>query len=134
MTRAEGFSYIEVLLAMILLAVCLVPAMDAVRNASAAPQVSLNGAAALACLKARMEEVAAEPYQNLLESYLSARPSYSLAKDVPCPFQRDVFISPYDPDGSPPFRSADTGLLYVSVSTPASDWASAMSLTTLVAR
>jgi Tfp pilus assembly protein PilV len=134
-SRASGFSYVEVMLALVLLAVCLVPAMNAVRDATIAPKIALQGAQALACLRMRMETVAAEPYQLLLNAAgAPAAPSvYSLAADLNCP-ARDVMISRYDPDTSPYFMSADTGLLYLAVSTRGAIGAPPMTLTTMVAR
>lgn len=135
-TRARGFSYIEVTVALLLLAICLVPAMEAVRNATRAPLVAQQTGQALACLKTRMEAVAGEPYQLLLNAAgtQTAPSSYSLAADIDgCPV-RDVFIARYDPDASPNFTSADTGLLYIAVSTRGASGASPMTLTTLVAR
>lgn len=135
LAREKGFSYIEVMLALILLTICLAPAMDAVRNATNAPRVALQGAQALTCLKARMESVVGEPYQSMLYAAgeRTTPSAYSLAADASCP-ARDVMIARYDPDAFPYFMSTDTGLLYIVVSTRASIGAPPMTLTTMVAR
>ncbi len=132
-----GFSYIEVVLAVLLLAVCLVPAMDAVRDSFAAPQIAQSVAAAQQCVKNHMEKVIAEPYQNLLNeapASVVAQNSalYSLPADANCP-ARTVVIMHYDPTVSVPathFVTADVGLLFVSVGAPAP----APTFSTLVAR
>jgi Tfp pilus assembly protein PilV len=131
----QGISYIEVLVALVLLAVCLVPAMDAMRNASATPAVTRQGTQALACVKSRMESVAAEPYQNLLNAAgeVTSLSAYSLPKDSSCP-ARAVMIARYNPDSFPYYMAADTGLLYISVSIPGPSGEQSMPLVTMVAR
>lgn len=118
-----------------LLAICLAPAMDAVRNATIAPRITLQGAQTLACLKARVETVSAEPYQQLLAAAgaLTAPSLYSQAPDTNCP-ARDVMIARYDPDTYPNFMATDTGLLYIVVSIRAANGMAPMSMTTMVAR
>jgi hypothetical protein len=139
--RHAGFSYVGVLLATVLLAVCAVPAADAVRNAIAAPQVGANRLRSLLCLKSQMETVIAQPYQNLLGAAAAAGPgvasAYSLAADAGCP-ARNVYISKVsvDVDGVTSYPAFDTGLLQVIVSLPAPESAAAplMSLGTVVTR
>ncbi|MEC5217196.1 hypothetical protein RCH09_002153 [Actimicrobium sp. GrIS 1.19] len=133
--RAAGFSYVEVVLATVLLAVCIVPATNALRNGASAPQIVATQGHAMLCIKNQMEKVIAEPYHNLvLASGTLATPSatYSLAADSQCP-ARNIYIAKYNPDGFPNFPNADTGLLYINASVP--DGAVAQfPLTTLVAR
>lgn len=135
-----GFSYVGVLLATLLLAVCAAPAADAVRNAIAAPQASAGQLRALLCLKSQMETVIAEPYQNLLGAAAGssvASVAYSLAADAGCP-ARNVYISKVsvDMNGITSYPSVDVGLLQVIVAlaSPASATAPSMSLGTVVAR
>ena len=137
--RSAGFSYVGVLLAIMLLALCAAPAADAVRNAAAAPGVSASQLRWLLCLKSQMEVVMAEPYQNLLVAAAgrtSFAPAYSLAGDADinagCP-ARNVYISmvSVDVNGNASYPAADTGMLQVVVALP--DPAS-MSLATIATR
>lgn len=63
--RARGFSYIEVLVATVVLALCALPLADAVKNGIDAARIGSEKAQELRCLKNRMETVLAEPYQDL---------------------------------------------------------------------
>jgi hypothetical protein len=133
--RAGGFSYVEVVLATLLLAVCIVPATNALRNGAAAPQIVASQTKAMLCIKSQMEKVVAEPYHNLvLASGTLATPSatYSLAADSQCP-ARNIYIARYNPDGFPVFPASDTGLLYINASVPDAAGPQ-LPLTTLVAR
>lgn len=137
--RQTGFSYIEVILAVLLMTVCLVPALDALRNAIGSPLMAQGSAQGLVCVRNLMEQVVAEPYRNLL---LAAggntvpAAAYSLVADAACP-ARNVTIAMYDPTRAPAFVASDSGLLYITVAaqntsvTPATTF---FSLTTLVAR
>lgn len=137
--HASGFSYIEVVLAVLLLGVCVVPAVEAVRNGIAAPQIAQEGSKALLCVKSHMEKVLAEPYQNLLNAsgtLEAASAAYSLVADSACA-ARNVYIARYNPDTAPYFVANDTGLLYITVSSPdltVTPPGTTFSFTTLVAR
>jgi hypothetical protein len=114
-----GFSYVAVLLAVALLALCAAPAADAVRHAAAAPAVSARQLNNLLCLKSRMETVAAEPYQNLMLAAagpLVATSIYSLPAADPCP-KLNVYISTVSVDaaGKASYPPLDTGLLQLVV-------------------
>lgn len=119
---SAGFSYVGVLLAIMLLALCAAPAADAVRNAAGAPDVSAGQLRLLLCLKSQMEAVTAEPYQNLLTAAAgaaTATPAYSLPADTLCP-ARNVYISmvSVDANGVASYPAADTGLLQLVVALP----------------
>jgi len=114
-----GFSYVAVLLAVALLALCAAPAADAVRHAAAAPAVSARQLSTLLCLKSRMETVAAEPYQSLLLAAagpLVATSTYSLAAAGTCP-KLNVYLSMVNLDaaGNATYPALDTGLLQLVV-------------------
>lgn len=123
--RGEGgFSYIEVLIAMTLIAVCLVPAIEALQSGirSSAPQSDYSrdrfGT------QEKMEEVLSAPFSSLAAAALTAggatvASSYSdLSGTVG---RRLVFLAPYDGDNadgdSNPFSGGDDGLLWVRVAT-----------------
>ncbi len=137
---SAGFSYVGVLVAIVLLAVCAAPAADAVRNASAATAVSGVQLRALLCLKSRMETVAAEPYQKLLNAAAgtaTAAQPYSLPEDSLCP-ERKVYIArvSVDVEGAATYPATDTGLLQLVVALPDPSGAAPaqMSLATMVLR
>ena len=115
-----GFSYVEVLLAIVLLAVCIGPAMDAIRDSLGGPSVTQSAAQALQCVKNHMEKVVAEPYRNLASAAGSmslASPVYSLPGDTQCGV-RNVYLSFYDPTPPASYPVTDTGLIYVTVASP----------------
>jgi hypothetical protein len=117
--RQRGFSYVEVLLAMILLVVLLVPAMEALQAGVANNQ----GGAVLARelkLREKMETVLAKPFATLYaESYApggntSTSISASLSDPVGAADRRNVVLYRYDA-ASDALSGADTGVLYVKV-------------------
>lgn len=117
--RQRGFSYVEVLLAMILLVVLLVPAMEALQAGVANNQ----GGAVLARelkLREKMESVLAKPFATLYaESYApggntSTSISASLSDPVGAADRRNVVLYRYDA-ASDALSGADTGVLYVKV-------------------
>ncbi len=114
-----GFLYVEVVLAVLVLGLCVVPAMEAVRNAVAAPNIVQDRAQALLCVKSQMETVLAEPYVNLNACGPVIAPSLAklLTQDSACPV--NVTIDCYDPNTAPPsVVLKDSGLLHVTVSSP----------------
>ncbi len=120
--RAAGFSYVEVLIATVLVAVALAPAIEAL-------VVGIQGAGIHAALTeehyhvvGRLEEVLAEPFDDLDAEALAvgdpALPTaYSDAGGTPR--RRLVFLARYDADDADsdgdPFTGGDYGLLWVEV-------------------
>jgi prepilin-type N-terminal cleavage/methylation domain-containing protein len=101
--RQSGLTYIEVMIAVALLAVALVPAIEALHagmlGADIQQTVSTSHYAALT----RMEEVLAEPYGTLTNAAAAAGnestpSSYSDAGGAPD--RRLVFVALYDADNS----------------------------------
>lgn len=113
----SGLSYIEVLIATILVAVSLVPAVEALRGGIFGASVHEAAASDHYHLKALMEEVLAEPYALLDAAALAAGnettpTSYSDAAGTSR--RRLVFLSRYDA-GTGSFTATDTGLLWVRI-------------------
>lgn len=139
---AGGFAYLEMLAAVLLLALCAEPAADAVKNALNAPAVARTKMRELRCMKNQMETVLAEPYQNLWNAArgMQQASSYSRAADAGCG-ARNVYIAKYQaeynkapvflpyPDSATEIQ-LEAVLLYVTVSSPDT----AYTFTTLVAR
>lgn len=97
---AAGLSYIEVMVALVLLAICALPAADAIRSALRATEAGTVQARELRCLKNRMENVVAESYDDLWKAVegQNTPSSYSLPADAgpngECGV-RNVYISKY---------------------------------------
>lgn len=136
MRAAAGLSYIEVMVALVLLALCALPAADAIRSGLMAAEAGTQQARDLRCNKSRMEVVLAESYDDLWRAlgpaaeYDPARPSmtYSLAAD-PGPDGecgvRNVYLAKYEhPFGTvtgqilPAGSTTEDTLLLVTVSGP----------------
>ena len=113
-----GFFYAEVLLSVILLAILLVPALQALNtgilnNSSSLPARQLS-------LQSKMEEVLAQPFRDLYaETYLtggntSTSVSINFSDVSGASSRRVVVLYRYDAVTNA-ISSNDTGLLYVSV-------------------
>lgn len=114
----RGLSYIEVLVATVLIVVALVPAMNALRSATSAGAVLQTEAVAAQRLRSKMEEVLAKPFAFLYaQTYLvgaNTPTSVSDALSDPAGADRRLVVL-YRYDGSSA-TAADTGLLRISVS------------------
>lgn len=127
MYSLAGFAYVEILIAVILLALCALPAANAVRNGLSAVDAVPAKARELRCMRDMMESVLAEPYANLLAAQKGSRQTdYSRATTDDC-VERKVFITEYERYGNDDTAHA-TVLLRVDVVSPASQYA----FTTLV--
>lgn len=135
--QARGFAYVEVVVAAVLLALCAVPAANAIKNGLDASGATQAKGRELRCLRNHMESVLAEPYQNL--SAAARSNAYHRDADSDC-IARDATISQVQFDGAnlTPFSSIvnptevqkDLTLLLVTVSSPDSDY----TFSTVVAR
>lgn len=133
---AAGFTLLEVVVAMALLAVCLLPAATALRDAVRGPAEMSAAARNLECVSSLMETVLAEPYGRLLSLATNSGPAnYPVPADPGCP-PRTVTISRYATDITRrigPGGSSDY-LLYVSVQLTNAADGNPFTLTTLVAQ
>jgi type II secretory pathway pseudopilin PulG len=133
----RGFSYVEVLLSVVLLAVLLVPALEALQSGIAGGQGAPLAARQLA-LRDKMEQVLATPFYDMYkETYRtggnSATAPTSFSDPEGTPDRRIVVLHRYNASAVPPAWSAnDTGLLFVRVYYEADGPANA--LNTLVGR
>lgn len=115
----RGFSYVEVLLSVILLAVLLVPALDALQAAIAGRPTAAAVPGTLA-LQSKMEQVLAAPFSKIYaETYLpggntqnSVSATFSDAAGTP--ERRVVLIYRYNAS-TKGISGVDTGLVFVSV-------------------
>lgn len=137
--RQYGFSFVEIMIALLLLAVCALPMAEAVKNGVTASAVATESARELRCTKNTMESVLAEPYDKLSNAALGkdTASGYSQPKDGAC-LARKVYIARYEREygkseyflkTSDSSARLEAALLYITV---ASD--NGFSFTTLVAR
>ncbi|MDI1298378.1 hypothetical protein [Methylotenera sp.] len=116
--QQTGFSYVEVLLSIVLIAVLLVPAMQALNNAISGS--ASNIAARQLNLRNKMEEVLSKPYSTLYAvtsatgGNTSTSISTSLSDASGVSNRRAVTIYRYD-NTSNALSATDTGVLFVSV-------------------
>jgi type II secretory pathway component PulJ len=119
MKAQRGFSYVEILLSVVLLAVLLVPALEALQSAIAgnanAPLVRRHLA-----LQDKIERVLSRPFADLYtQTYApggntTTSVSASLSDPAGTPERRNVVLYRYDASAAAP-SAADTGLLFVAV-------------------
>lgn len=120
---------------MTLLAVCLVPAANALRGAVQAPGASAAAAHNLDCVVTLMETVLAEPYARLQSLATSSGVANYPSDDPNCP-ARSVTIWRYGNNNTGKIGPGGNGdyLLYVSVALKNPADGNPYTLTTLVAR
>jgi Tfp pilus assembly protein PilV len=133
--KTRGFAYVEVLVAAVILALCAVPAANALKNGLDASKAAPSRAAELYCVRNLMEMVLAEPYINL--NAATGTRNYDLVADTNCA-NRTVTIERKLFDGakllevpataSPEQR--DTALIKIKVEMAGSNYA----FSTVVAR
>jgi type II secretory pathway pseudopilin PulG len=124
MNRQSGFSYMELLVATLLIAIMLVPALDAMQSGIQGSGIHTQLAQNQYRMISKMEQTLALPFSELLQQAdLVADPKVL----IPAPFsdaagtasRRLVFLSRYDGDNADgdkdPFTGTDAGLLWVRV-------------------
>lgn len=115
----RGFSYVEILLSVVLLALLLVPALEALQSAIAGDRNAALVGRHLA-LQDKMERVLARPFVDLYAQTYAAggntttSVSATLSDPVDAPARRNVMLYRYDASAAA-LSAADTGLLYVAV-------------------
>ncbi len=120
--RTTGYSYVEVLVATVLISVSLIPASEALRDAASVSNINNDYSAQHYRLVGKMEEVLANNFGALQTAAVTAGSetvATSFSDAVATTNRRLVFISPYDADNvdgdDDPFTGGDPDLLWVSV-------------------
>jgi hypothetical protein len=117
--RLAGFSYVEVLLATALLALALVPALEALEIGVRGSGVHEAELALHYRAFGALEEVLAQPFSDLEAEAISAGGAASAYSDPPgTPDRRVVTLTGYDADGD---TVEDSGLLRVRVEIEATE-------------
>lgn len=120
--RQTGAMLLEALLAVLLLGVCLAPAMHSLLSGVAALRIAREASRETGCLQYAMERVLAHSYVDLLSAAASKSPapgvftnptSHSLLAGAACPASVSVYILRYNPSLSDPFASTSDEMLYL---------------------
>ena len=130
--RDHGFSYIEVLIAIVIIAVCLVPALDALQYGVRAAGTQRSYTINQQQLKTRFEEVLANSFATLDAAAMLAgnSPASTVAAYSDAAGTADrLLVTLYRYDGSAA-TGTDTGLLWINVAIEGSN----LSLNTLKSR
>lgn len=120
--RDGGYSYLEVLMAIVILAISIVPAMDALTAGIRGAQIHSTLSAEHYHVFGRLEELLAQPFDDLdAEAVAVSDPSVptSYSDTLGAPRRRLVYLSRYDGDDADtdanPFTGVDPGLIWVRV-------------------
>lgn len=116
----RGFSYIEVMIATLLIAVTLVPAINSLQTGVKSTGTHRNYLEAHLNLKGKMEDILAQSFSSLeTEAGNPTVPNPTYSDAVGAPDRRLVYLAPYDGDNldsdDDPFTGGDTGLVWVRV-------------------
>ena len=115
-----GFSYVEVLLATLLVAMSLVPALEALQTGILGGGVHESQTLLHYHLTSKLEEVLAQPLPDLeAEALASGGAPTSYSDPAGSANRRLVYLSEYDGDDADgdgdPFTGADAGLVWLRV-------------------
>lgn len=120
--RECGLTLVEVLVAMVLLAIILIPAISALQTGIIGAEVHGDVAASNYRLTARLEELLSEPFADLSDAaVLAGGPTVPTNYSEPAgaPGRLLVYVSHYDGDNadadSDPFTGTDPDLLWIRV-------------------
>ena len=120
--REQGFTYVEVIVAVIILLLALIPAINAITESLAVSRGQRSLVANTYAVFSKMEYVLAQPFPSLSQAAAAAGGSTtptSYSDPVAAPDRRLVFLAPYDGDNgdsdNDPFTGGDPGLLWVKV-------------------
>ncbi len=120
--KFSGFSYVEVLIATVLIAITLVPALEALQGSMMGSEVHENISIQQYQLQSKLEEILAKSFDELESAAIVAGShtvATSLSDAMGVANRRVVFLSKYDGDNadsdSNPFTGMDEDLLWVRV-------------------
>jgi type II secretory pathway pseudopilin PulG len=120
--KIQGFSYVEVLVATVLIAITLVPALEALEGALIGSKVHETLSVQQYHLQTKLEEVLAQSFDSLNVAAAaagSATVATSFSDGMGAINRRIVYLSRYDGDNADgdadPFTGVDNDLLWVRV-------------------
>ena len=120
--QQRGLTLVEVLVAVIILAVVMIPAISALQTGAVGSAVHADVTSSHHRVSARLEQLLAEPFADLSAAAIAAggpgiASSYSDALGPPA--RLVVFLSHYDGDNADadndPFTGTDAGLMWIRV-------------------
>lgn len=113
--QSSGFAYLEIIVATLLLAILLVPALDSLYTSFKGGDVISELSEKQYDLNTKMEDVLAESFDDLADAAetagMASVPS-SYSEDAGTPDRKVVFLSHYDGD-TQAFTTDETGLIWV---------------------
>jgi len=122
--RQSGFSYMELLIATLLITIMLVPALEAMQSGIQGSGIHTQLAQNQYRMISKMEQTLALPFTELLaQADLVANPTVLIpapySDNAGTEFRRLVFLARYDGDNADgndnPFDGTDAGLLWLRV-------------------
>lgn len=121
--KTAGFTYTEVLVATTLIAILLLPAIDALHSGIQGGHIHAEEAGYQLSLVGKMEEVLAQSFSDLEQEAVAAGGPSSLvaaySDTAGIPGRRLVYLARYDGDDADgdgdPYTGTDDGLLWVRV-------------------
>ncbi len=118
-SRQSGLSYVEVLIAVIVIAATVVPAANSIHGAMNGATADTEATSHHYRVRGRLEELLAEPFSNLSAQAAGVATPSSYSDTAGTPARRLVYISPYDGDNADgdndPFTDTDADLLWLRV-------------------
>lgn len=118
-----GLSYIEVIVATLLLTIALVPMMDALKPGLQGAQIHQAHAQTHFVLKGKLEQVLAEPFDDL-DAAATAAGDFNIAttySDLAAPVPHQVYIWRWDVDNADTdddeFTGGEDDILWIRVAT-----------------
>ncbi len=115
----SGISYVEVLVAVTILAISVLPATNAIRGSMDAAESDSLATVNHYRLMSKLEEVLAEPFSAVFAEAAGPAAATAYSDTIGTIDRRVVFIAAYDGDNADadnnPFTGTDTGLLWVRV-------------------
>ncbi len=102
--RAQGFSFIEVLVAIVLMAITIIPAMEAIQTGLKGNELHVSVTSQYYALQSRMENMLAEDYDDLLTGAQTAGSNSVATSFSDASGSTDriiVYLALYDADADP---------------------------------
>ena len=117
--QQSGLSYVELMLAVIILGISVVPITSALQSSLQVANSDIRATANHYRMIGKLEEVLAEPFSTLAAQALGPATASAYSDPAATPNRRLVFIAPYDGDNADadndPFSGADADLLWLRV-------------------
>ncbi len=120
-SRQAGLSYVEVLVATLLIAIALVPMLESLQPGLQGSEIQQQQSRVHFALRGKLETVLAEPFASL-DAAATAAGSHSAASsysDLAAAVPHEVFIWRYDVDNADndddPYTGGEADLLWLSI-------------------